>query len=175
MQDKSYGPAAAPVLAVRAARRAIAASPAYADSYFTLADAYVMLWKQQEDHWVSLSYASRDVPPRQKLRQVQLLTALEYYLMLRPQDGEAHWKLFQSYAQLQYLDLALDHLRAAAEYYASKGPGRGEDREHFQGRMEQLQREVTKREADLKTREDDYEVDARDKPLSGKVQKACAE
>jgi hypothetical protein len=157
---------------VRAARRAIADSPASADSYFALAEAYALLWREQEEHWVGLSYASRDASPRQKLRQVQLLTALEYYLILRPQDGEAHWRLFQSYAQLQYLDLALDHLHAAAEFFAAKGPGRGESREDFQQRMEQLQREVTKRAADVKSREDDYEVDARDKPLSGKVQKA---
>jgi hypothetical protein len=172
LRDKPYGPAAAPVLAVRAARRAIAESPGYAESYFALAEAYATLWREQEEHWVGQSYTSRDFLPRQKLRQVQLLTALEYYLMLRPQDGEAHWRLFQSYAQLQYLDLALDHLRWATEYFASRGPGRGESREEFQRRIEQLRQEVTKRAADVKSREDDYEVDTRDKPLSGKVQKA---
>jgi hypothetical protein len=171
LRDKPYGPAAAPVLAVRAARRAIAASPDYPESYFALAEAYAMLWRDQEEHWVGLTSTAQDLP-RRKLRETQLLTALEYYLMLRPDDGEAHWKLFQNYARLEFLDLALDHLRAATELNASRGPVRRESREEFKKRLDQMEQELGKLKAEVKTREDDYQVDARDKPLQGKVQKA---
>jgi hypothetical protein len=172
LRDKSYGPAAAPVLAVRAARRAIAASPDYAESYFALAEAYALLWGEQEEHWVGPTPASNDLVPRQKLRQVQLLTALEYYVLLRPDNGEAHRKLFQNYIQLQYWDLALDHLRAATDFYTSKGPLPRESPDEFKRRLDQMQQDLAKLRAEAKRREDDYQVDAQDKPLSGKVEKA---
>src|SRR5262249_22447792 len=106
LRDKPLGPAAAPILAVRAARPAIAVSPEYPECYFSLADAYALLWGEQEEHWIGSSSATQELQPREKLRQIQLLTALEYFVMLRPQDEDAHWKLYQNYARLQYLDLA---------------------------------------------------------------------
>src|SRR5439155_9177357 len=102
LRDKSYGPAAAPILAVRAARRAIADNPEHAAAFATLADAYATLWEEQEEHWVGRSSAAQEFP-RQKLRKIQLLTALHYDIMLRPQDAEAHAKLFQNYARRRCL------------------------------------------------------------------------
>jgi hypothetical protein len=172
LRDKPLGPAAAPLLAVRAARRAIAASPDYPESYFVLAEAYALLWRDQEEHWVGRSLPAQDVFPRQILRDSQMLTALEYYAMLLPQDGEAHRKLAQNYARLGYWDLALEHLRAATEYFAARGPNRRESRDEFKQRIEQMDKDLGQLKADVKKREDDYQVDARDKPLSRKVQKA---
>src|SRR5262249_45066499 len=152
LRDKPYGPAAAPLLAIRAARRAIAASPEYSESYFALAEAYAVLWGDQEEHWGGGS-SSHDLP-RDKTRQIQLLTALEYYALLRPQDGDTHWKLFQNYIRLQYLDLALEHFALASELIAAKGPGRGESRDDFQRRMDQMQQQLAKLKAEVKGRED---------------------
>src|SRR5262249_50495700 len=39
-------------------------------------------------------------------------------------------------------------------------------------RIDRMEQDLTKLKAEVKNREDDYQVDARDKPLSGKVQKA---
>ncbi|HLJ93014.1 MAG TPA: hypothetical protein VKU02_07465 [Gemmataceae bacterium] len=172
LRDKSYGPSAAPILAVRAARRGIAESPEYSASFYTLAEAYTMLSGEQEDHWVGPTSVGMGSPPRQKLRQTQILAALEFYITLRPNDGEAHFRLFQMYAQMQYLDLALDHLRVATEALAAAGPGRREGREDFKRRLDQMQQELAKRKGDVKSREDNYQVDARDKPLGAKVNKA---
>jgi tetratricopeptide (TPR) repeat protein len=171
LRNKPYGPAALPVLAVRAARRAIAASPDYPECYFALAEAYALLWRDQEEHWVGLTSAAPDLP-RRKLRDTQLLTALEYYLLLRPEDGDAHLKLFQNYARLEFWDLAVDHLRAATEATASRGRARRESPEDFKRRLDQMEQELGKLKAEVKNREDDYQVDSRDKPLQGKVQKA---
>jgi hypothetical protein len=172
LRDKPLGPAAAPLLAVRAARRAIAASPDYADSYFALAEAYAMLWRDQEEHWVGRSSLAQDIFPRQTLRDTQLLTALEYYVMLRPHDGEAHQKLAQNYERLRYWDMELDHVRAATDSLASRGPRRRESREEFKQRLERMEKFLTQLKTEVKKREDDYQVDVRDKPLSRKVQKA---
>lgn len=170
LRDKSYGPPAAPLLAVRAARRAIADNPEHALSYFLLAEAYTTLWEEQEEHWVGRSSSIQELRPRQKLRQIQLITALQDYLLLRPQDGDAHLKLFQNFLRLQYLDLALDHLRQAAESIASAGPGRRESREDFKRRLEPMQQELANLKSEVKKREEAYRVEAKNKPLGDKVE-----
>jgi hypothetical protein len=172
LRDKPLGPAAAPLLAVRAARRAIATSPDYPRSYLILAEAYATLWRDQEEHWVGRSLPAQELFPRQTLRETQMLTALEYYVMLVPQDEDAHQKLAQNYARLGYWDLALDHLRAAAESAAARGPMWRESRDEFKQRLEQMNKDLEQLKANVKKREEDYQVDTQDKPLSRKVPKA---
>ncbi|HMC88961.1 MAG TPA: hypothetical protein VKI17_05415, partial [Gemmataceae bacterium] len=111
MFGTDWGPPGAPVMAVRAARKAIQASPNDPQAYATLAQAYFTLWREQEEHWTG--QASNLGPPRlprQQLRHVQTTTALEQAVKLRPDDAAAHMRLFQIYATLNYLDLALEHL-----------------------------------------------------------------
>jgi hypothetical protein len=63
------------ILAVRAARRAIAANPSDPDSYRTLAEAYQVLWKGQEDAWSDLAlgetlgFLARDDDPTNARRK----------------------------------------------------------------------------------------------------------
>lgn len=117
---QDFGSAAAPVLAVRAARRAIKANPEDADAYLALANAYMVLWKQSlEARWATGML--------DELRFVQVVTALHFVLVLKPDSLDAHdmlWKIYQQddYRKSPYLDLAVKHLGAWLEHMEALGP-----------------------------------------------------
>src|SRR5579875_3062835 len=72
------------LLAVRAARRALAANPDDARAFLLLGEAYFRLARQtQEATWQAL------LPPLASLRQAQILTALEQAATLRPDLDQA--------------------------------------------------------------------------------------
>jgi hypothetical protein len=110
LAGRDLGPPAATILAVRAARRAVAESPDSADAYLTLAQAYMELLNRQENHWLPIQRQEQELVSRQKLRQVQIITALEQSLKLNDDDAAVHDALATQYLQLGYLDLAASHL-----------------------------------------------------------------
>jgi hypothetical protein len=116
------GPPEELLLAVRAARRALAANPEDAGAFFLLGGAYLRLARQtREQGWQA------DLPEIATLRRTQALCALEQSVLLRPDLDEAHALLAQLYSEGGELDRTLDHLRArlnVAEHEAKKGgPG----------------------------------------------------
>jgi len=95
------------LLAVRAARRALAANPDDARAFLLLGEAYFRLARQtQEATWQAL------LPPLASLRQAQILTALEQAATLRPDLDQAHALLAQLYLEQGQMDRCLDHLEA---------------------------------------------------------------
>lgn len=109
-------PPAAPellLLAIRAARRALSANPDDGNAFMLLGRAYLRLARQTpEAGWRNI------LPDVSALRRVQILTALEQAVLLRPDLDLAHAWLVQLYIEPDRMfeqgqaDRSLDHLRA---------------------------------------------------------------
>jgi tetratricopeptide (TPR) repeat protein len=98
------------LLAVRAARHALAANPDDARAFLLLGEAYVQLaQKTREASWQIL------LPDLAVLRQAQMLTDLEQAVLLRPDLAAAHALLAQIYYEMGQMDRRLDHLRALVQ------------------------------------------------------------
>ncbi|MBV9124763.1 MAG: hypothetical protein JO112_15515, partial [Planctomycetes bacterium] len=187
-RDNDPGPPAALVLAVRAARRAVAASPDDPDSYMALAQACTRLWEYQEKHWAGNSQEAQEAPfpGLHKLRQVETMTALKHALLLQPEAPEVHLALAQTYGQMYekdlgsgvpqtfftHLDLALEELRTAIQEIKDAGPLPGETREQFDQRLERLEKEEDTRSKRVKKALVEYELRAKNDPPLAKAQQA---
>ncbi len=123
-------PPALPLLAVRAARRALAENPDDANAYLRLAQAYLALRDQTAEH-----SRERRLPPLAMLRHIQIVTALEHSLVLRPDLEAAHQTLAELYGQRNYLDAALEHLRAQLALVRRGKPLPGEPPDQFAHRL----------------------------------------
>jgi hypothetical protein len=161
---KDAGPAAAPVLAVRTARRAIAASPDNAQAYQALAQSYVFLWKAQEDRWTERPMTA-PLFPRQIMRQVQLVSALQQALAMRPDNEELQLMLMDAYRQVEWNDQAIDHLRDSIKYTRAAGRRPGESLEQFSQKLEQLQTVLKELDTEVQRQQNDYELRAANQPL----------
>jgi len=157
---KDFAPPAAPVLAVRAARQAIGDSPNNHAAYLSLARGYGMLWQEQEENWIArptqeLSFL------RQELRVVQMATALEHGLKLRPNDFLGQKSLYELYSLLKYRDLALEHAQAMVKL--TRSPAIGEDREQFKKRREADDEGIKKFENTMMRERNEYELGSANK------------
>ncbi|MFO0841222.1 MAG: hypothetical protein U0797_02340 [Gemmataceae bacterium] len=95
-------------LAVRAARRAVAATPDDSRAYQVMGEAYLRLLRDTRERvWV------RRMPELGQLRRAQASAALNRAVALDPTLAEAHAGLAELYRETGYLDLALRHLQAA--------------------------------------------------------------
>jgi tetratricopeptide (TPR) repeat protein len=155
-------PEAAPVLAVRSARRAIAANPSDAECYMALVRAYYLLWQRQDElrgppRQPILPFPVLDVDLLQTLRAVQLVNALNRALVLRPSLVEAHLGLVQVYEQMNYRDMALRHFEEAVRHMRENPPRRnsGETTNAFRVRREQYQKTLEWRDEGLKALQHD--------------------
>jgi hypothetical protein len=93
-------------LAVRAARRALAANPDDAEAHLALGESYLRLLDDTRERvW------ARRVHQLPQLRRAQAITALNHAAALKPGLAQAHLRLGRLYEQMGYLDLALRHLR----------------------------------------------------------------
>jgi hypothetical protein len=149
------GPPEALLLAVRAARRALAANPDDAGAYLLLGETYFRLARQARGQgW------SDALPSLAAIRHIQVLTALEQAVLLRPELDQAHDLLAQLYYEAGQMDRALDHLRARlalAEQQAKKrGPAAAAARE----RLTALQDAVEALESIVRRSRDVYEANA---------------
>ena len=152
-QGETGRPPALPLLAVRAARRALAANPDDANAYLRLGQAYLVL----RNSTVERSREGR-LPPLAMLRHVQIATALENALLLVPDLEAAHQALVELYAARNYLDAALEHVRARARVVRRAGPQPGEDPERFERRLAELDGGVQELEGIVQDRQNQFTI-----------------
>jgi tetratricopeptide (TPR) repeat protein len=171
--DQDLGPAAAPLLAVRAARRAIKAHPEDAQAYLNLAKAYDVLLTFQETHWANQP-AAQELIARQRLRQVQIAAALERAVKLRPEDADVHELLFRVYTLARYQDLALEHLREVDRCLQAAGPRPGDTQESVAHRKAAVERTRKSLEIQVARARTEYEVGATNQPLLYKARLALS-
>jgi len=171
MRGIDPGPPGAPVLAVRSSRQAIASNPDDPQCYMTLAKSYQMLWKSMEDVWSPS--APNQMSIRQTLRQIEMVSALEHALLLRPDDADAHRRLADLYSAIGYLDLSLEHRH---EYVSAlEAAVAGLESEQNDRQIEKVQsesKELQEHDTQLKRRQDEFNVRASDQPLINQVQTA---
>jgi hypothetical protein len=142
------GPPGLPLLAVRAARRALRANPDDAHSYFLLGEAYLRLAEAtRERDW------QLQLPPFQHIRQIQAITAFTQALALRPRSPGAHGRLVRLYRNSGSLDLALRHLRGLLDATLAPGVGSGETPLAFRAGLAQLEEEIDALEKEVRQRE----------------------
>src|SRR5262249_22465810 len=93
-----------PLLAVRAARLALAENPDDANAWLRLGQAYYTLHRATDERTRSGNSALLGL-----LRHVQIATALEHVLMLDADLDPAHEGLSILYGERMFLDVALEH------------------------------------------------------------------
>ncbi|HEY1860577.1 MAG TPA: hypothetical protein VGG61_09505, partial [Gemmataceae bacterium] len=141
---------ALPLVAARAARRALAASPADVDARLYLGQAYEVLRD------VSGDPARPEVfPSFFMMRHVQIVTALEEVVRLNPNLEAVHQALATVYLQLQYLDAALEHRLAEQRLTLRTGPRARESTEEFKLRTSQLDKRVRDLEEAVQNRQNE--------------------
>jgi tetratricopeptide (TPR) repeat protein len=124
-------------LAVRAARRALAANPHDAQASLVLGESYLrLLHATRERAW------GKQMPELVQLRRVQASAALNRAVALDPNLIQPHYSLGVLYQETGFLDLALHHLRTYHEL-AQKAGIRPEVDDEL---LSRLAREVQKRE-----------------------------
>jgi tetratricopeptide (TPR) repeat protein len=124
LASHEHGPLDALLLAVRAARRALAVDPNDAGAFLLLGEAYVRLMTQtREPSWQA------KLPALAAFRRAQALTALEQAASLRPDLDQAHALLAQLYFETGQLDRTLDHLRARLRIAEQQASAAGKDRQ----------------------------------------------
>ena len=138
-------------LAIRAARRAIAADPDDATAWLHLAEAYHRMLRETQGG------RSRAVfPVLAQLRRLQAVTAYQQVLDLEPRRSEAHLALASVLDDLGCNDAALHHQLEGVRLLRERGPPKGQDPAAFaknlgdmestfkrkQERLEQISREL---------------------------------
>src|SRR5262249_49684860 len=115
---------------------------------------------------------------RQTTREVQMVTALQNALILKPDLVDAHLLLAQIYYQIHYWDTSLHHWEQAVKYMKEKPPSRlpSESAEDYQRRMELFDNHLKGMRKDLKAlarevarRSKDFRLQSADKRLQEKV------
>ena len=130
---------ALPLLAVRAARRAVSANPADSSAWLRLGQAYLAL----RDTTCERS-AEGTLPPLAQLRYIQIVTAFEQAVQLDPNLEAAHNELGYMYGEANAIDRAFEHRRDELHLSRRAGPRAGETAEECAHRLELLERDVNK-------------------------------
>ncbi|QJX00664.1 hypothetical protein FTUN_8296 [Frigoriglobus tundricola] len=142
------GPLGALVLAVRAARRAVQASPEDAKSYFLLGEAYLRLAQATRERvW------RYQLPVFDRIRQLQAITAYQQCVALRPDSPAAHGRLARLYRTHGTLDLALHHLDALVKLTEARGTRPGAPPGPAQEALSTLRQERDALATDVQQRE----------------------
>jgi hypothetical protein len=132
-------PPALPLLAIRAARRAVAANPQDATAWLRLGQAYLFLRNLTCER-----SAEGVLPPLAQLRHVQIATALEQAVRIDPDLEVAHHELAFLYGGSNSLDQALEHRREELRLSRRAGPLPGESAKEFAYRLEYLDKDTAK-------------------------------
>lgn len=164
------GPPESLYLALRAARRAIEASPDDPRSHFYLGQVYSQLWNRTREQ-----YLARGSPVLAGIRRTQIATAFNRALRLAPPVGlavEAHAALAEHFATLGYLDREVRHREALVAAAESGGPNPGEQAKNFEDRLKRLRDMASQRRKLWERQDNDYEVRAVNKPIMQKAELA---
>jgi tetratricopeptide (TPR) repeat protein len=156
------GPAGLPVLAVRAGRRAAAENPSDPVAYMALADAYLTLWRNQEYHWspgIDPKGTHRDLMSRNSLRHIQYVAMLKLALRFQPNNAYLHQRLAQLFAEMNYLDVALDHAELCRQHLAeTHAPGR--DEKDLEREAKVIDAQIKELRKEVKRRQEEYDLQA---------------
>ncbi len=126
MRPADFSAPSLPILMIRAARRAVAANPSDGRVYLALLQATEAL-SVQENYPGNEFGVSR---LRERIRQVQALTALYHAAQLRPDDYRLQTNLYEAYLNANLFDLGLEQLRAAEKTLeAIKASGKEDPRQ----------------------------------------------
>jgi tetratricopeptide (TPR) repeat protein len=145
-------PPALPLLAVRAARRAVAANPEDRLAWLHLGQAYEAL----RDLTCERSAEGR-LPPLAQLRNVQIVNALAQAVRLGPDIEAAHHELALLYGQQNALDQSLVHLREELRLARRAGARPGETAEEAAHRLELVERDVVRLTEELDRRRQTFD------------------
>jgi hypothetical protein len=131
---------ALPLLAIRAARRSVAANPEDANAWLRLGQAYLLLRDLTSEH----SVQPEQLPPLTQLRHVQIAAALEQAVRLDPDLEAAHRELAFLYGAANALEQSLVHRLAEVRLSRRAGARPGESTDEFAYRMELLELDTAK-------------------------------
>jgi hypothetical protein len=155
-----------PLLAVRAARQALAANPDDANAYLQLGLAYVALARQTPEN-VELA----QFRPFAELRHIQIANALENALRRDPNSRNslrAHEELANLYAgrlppflNPPFLDATLEHRRAILRLLRRIGPAPGEPADSFARRLKEGERNIQELERLASDRKNEFSLRTR--------------
>jgi hypothetical protein len=148
-------PPALPLLAVRAARRAVAANPEDATAWLRLGQAYLVLRN------LTCERSGEGLPPLFQLRHVQIATTLEEAVRLNPGLEAAHHELAFLYGQRNYLDRALEHRREEVRLSRTTSRPVGVTAEEWAYRQEVLETDTVKLEQWVQKGRDAYAAGSR--------------
>lgn len=157
LQDLSQQPPALPLLAVRAARAALAQNPDDVSAYLSLGRAYLDLTGRTPERAV-LDYLS----PLAEIRQIQIATALQNVLRLNPDSLIAHEQLAALYEARGFLDVALHHQRVVLRLARRTGSLPSESPAVFAQRMEQKEQTIKALERLVNDRKNEFSLQTRD-------------
>ena len=164
------GPPGSLLLAVRAARQAVAANPDDATSHATLAKAYDNLWYLQEGYWQAFQ---PQIPMTLSLevRRSQFIVAAQQALALdldAPTANAFHGQLYHVYRNLHYDDLAIEHLEEVIKHLQDAGSETPE----AQAELDELEKVRAELQIALRSRHDEYLNHAQGKRLDEQVRVA---
>jgi hypothetical protein len=144
---------ALPLLAIRAARRAVATNPEDANAWVRLGQAYLLL------RTLTCERSSEGLlPPLAQLREIQVVSALEEAVRLDPDLEPVHHELAYLYGERQAFDLALAHRLEEIRLTRRAGRRPGETEEEQADRLELLDRDTAKLEELVRKQRQNYEV-----------------
>jgi tetratricopeptide (TPR) repeat protein len=103
---------------------------------------------------------------------MQLISAWEFGLRLRQRNEDAHLRLYQLYLQMQYFDMALDHLGEALRVAQADKPATLDEQEAASKRLEQMQKSYNDLDTQVTRQRNEFELSATGQPLAAKVQLA---
>jgi tetratricopeptide (TPR) repeat protein len=142
-------------VAVRAARRAVAANPEDPHAYLILGDAYLrLLHDTREREW------AERLPQLLQLRRVQASTALNRAIALKPDLAQAYLKLGGLYQEIGYRDLAIEQLRTYLRLTQEAGQPVGLSADAFREQQSQFEADLERLGKSVSEAEDAYSQEA---------------
>jgi hypothetical protein len=155
LSDLVERPPALPIVAVRAARRAIAIQPEQANAWLWLAQAYLALGRTTTE-----SSPNARLSVLAEIRYIQTVTALVQAVTLDPNLAAAHETLALLFAERGYLDLALRHRSALLRLTRRAGRLPGEEKDAHAARIERLEGAIEEMRREVEDAENRYAVGA---------------